>query len=130
MKVSFVSVLHAYSTLFQEKIRNFSALWLTRSEQNFYVLSLNDIKCFFYLNAVHFSVYDCITCHMRNSLLTNLDELLFLTVLAFPNASRSGLDFRITSFTCCAVSPPPETADKYSIMNFAATVLPAPDSPL
>ena len=63
-------------------------------------------------------------------LLTNRDELLFLTVFAFPKASKRGLDFKITSLTCSAVWPPPETADKYSMINFAATVLPAPDSPL
>ena len=34
-----------------------------------------------------------------NILLTNLLELLFLTVLAFPNASSKGLDSRITSLT-------------------------------
>lgn len=34
-------------------------------------------------------------------LLTNRLELLFLTVLAFPKASRRGLDCRMMSFTCC-----------------------------
>ena len=62
--------------------------------------------------------------------LTNLEELLFLTVFAFPNASRRGFDLRITSLTMLAVSPPPETADRNSMMNLAQTVFPAPDSPL
>ena len=42
-------------------------------------------------------------------ILTNLDELLFLTVLAFPNASKRGLDCSMTSFVVLAASPPPET---------------------
>ena len=33
--------------------------------------------------------------------LTNLLELLFLTVFALPKDSRRGLDSRITSFTLC-----------------------------
>lgn len=33
--------------------------------------------------------------------LTNLLELLFLSVLAFPKASRRGLDCRMMSLTCC-----------------------------
>ena len=37
----------------------------------------------------------------RRGTLTNLLELLFLTVLAFPKASRSGLDWRMMSLTCC-----------------------------
>ena len=45
-------------------------------------------------------------------LLTNLDELLLRTVLAFPNASRSGLDWRMTSLTCWAVAPPPDTWER------------------
>lgn len=34
-------------------------------------------------------------------MLTNRLELLFLTVLAFPKASRRGLDCRMMSLTCC-----------------------------
>lgn len=37
----------------------------------------------------------------RNESLTNLLELLFLTVLALPKASSSGLDCRMMSLTCC-----------------------------
>lgn len=37
----------------------------------------------------------------RCGTLTNLLELLFLTVLAFPKASRRGLDWRMMSLTCC-----------------------------
>lgn len=36
-----------------------------------------------------------------NESLTNLLELLFLTVLALPKASSSGLDCRMMSLTCC-----------------------------
>lgn len=38
---------------------------------------------------------------LRNQSLTNLLELLFLTVLALPKASSSGLDCRMMSLTCC-----------------------------
>ncbi len=62
--------------------------------------------------------------------LTNLEELLFLTVFALPKASNRGLDCRMTFFTCVAVSPPPDTCDRKFMMYLAATVLPAPDSPL
>ena len=41
--------------------------------------------------------------------LTNLLELLLRTVLAFPNASKSGFDSSIISFTCWTLLPPPDT---------------------
>lgn len=36
-----------------------------------------------------------------NNLLTNRLELLFRTVLAFPNASNNGLDSKMISLTLC-----------------------------
>ena len=41
--------------------------------------------------------------------LTNLLELLFLTVFAFPNASSRGFDSRMTSLTLATLPLPPET---------------------
>lgn len=50
------------------------------------------------------------TNNIQNSVtLTNLLELLLRTVLAFPNASKSGFDSRITSFICWTLLPPPDT---------------------
>lgn len=68
--------------------------------------------------------------NLYNIILTNLLLLLFLTVFALPKASSNGLDSSITSFTLWTLSPPPLTLDTYAIMYLAATVLPAPDSPL
>lgn len=45
----------------------------------------------------------------KGIMLTNLLELLLRTVLAFPNASKSGFDSRMTSFICWTLFPPPET---------------------
>jgi len=41
--------------------------------------------------------------------LTNLLELLFLTVLALPNASSRGLDSKMTSLTLATFPLPPDT---------------------
>ena len=83
-------------------------------------------------------------------------ELLFLTVLAFPNASNTGLDcrsenitaytlyeyqetinesFKLTSKTCCSTVLPsvadlPPMNARYLMSIFVVSVLPAPLSPL
>ena len=41
-------------------------------------------------------------------MLTNLDELLFLIVFAFPNASSRGFEYLTTFLTWFALSPPPD----------------------
>ena len=50
--------------------------------------------------------------NLINYKLTKREELLFLTVLAFPKASSTGLDCRITSLIFWALFPLPETWDK------------------
>lgn len=60
----------------------------------------------------------------------NRDELLFLSVFAFPKDSSKGL----VASTMSLISwidelLPPETLAMYCISRFAASVFPAPDSP-
>ena len=56
----------------------------------------------------------------------NREELSFLMVLAFPNASKIGLASKI----CCSIQECfPLIAAKYCKMSFVLSVLPAPDSP-
>ena len=60
------------------------------------------------------------------------DELLLRTVVALPNASSTGFDWISRSFTECSwprLKRSPDTAATYSMIFFAASVLPAPDSP-
>lgn len=56
--------------------------------------------------------------------------MLFCTVLALPNASRTGFDSNICSFTRCTCLLLPVTAAMYCMMNLELSVLPEPDSPL
>ncbi len=58
------------------------------------------------------------------------DELLFLKVLALPNASSRGFDSRMTRFTNSMPPELPDTAAMYCITSLEHSVLPAPDSPL
>lgn len=59
----------------------------------------------------------------------NRDELLFLSVLAFPNASRIGLLMRIRS-SGPTVDVEPAISAMYCRHCFVHSVFPAPDSPL
>ena len=59
--------------------------------------------------------------------LPNREELLFRTVMAFPNASNTGFESRtmfFTSFTAASLPPDPLTAAMYDMICFAASVLP------
>lgn len=60
--------------------------------------------------------------------LPNLDELLFLTVLALPNDSNNGLASNICSVTMFDAAL--FTAAKYCMINFDVSVFPLPLSPL
>ena len=64
---------------------------------------------------------------------TKRDELSFLTVLAFPNASKIGFVAKTDSCEVILLSALDSFSDKcakYFIINFAASVLPEPLSPL
>jgi len=67
--------------------------------------------------------------------LPNRDELSFLVVLAFPKASSTGLESRMTSLTRCELPPAAAPARISSALVrkrstcFVASVLPAPLSP-
>ena len=61
------------------------------------------------LNRKHFFKHNFQLKGKLKQKLTNLLELLFRTVLAFPKASNRGFDSKITSLTFCTFSPPPET---------------------
>ena len=65
------------------------------------------------------------------------DELSFLSLLAFPNASRIALDCStrcsmddVSRPATCPESTFAERAARYCMMNFVVTVFPAPLSPL
>lgn len=67
-------------------------------------LSVFCFMCFLWLTRTSYHCYKCLAhpIHKKsNESLTNLLELLFLTVLALPKASSSGLDCRMMSLTCC-----------------------------
>ena len=58
---------------------------------------------------------------------TKREELLLRRVLALPKLSRIGL----ARSTCCSTPlVEPATSARYCKINFVASVLPAPDSPL
>lgn len=61
---------------------------------------------------------------------TKREELLFLNVLALPKASNNGLEYMMMSLTYMMSVELPETAAMYFMINLAASVFPAPDSPL
>ena len=62
--------------------------------------------------------------------LPNRDELLFRNVFALPKDSNSGLVASTMSFISWIEELlPPDTFAIYCIIRFAASVLPAPDSP-
>jgi hypothetical protein len=61
---------------------------------------------------------------------TNREELLFLTVCAFPNASRMGFAWRICCSRLSTAWGPEAIAARYWITFFVFSVFPAPDSPL
>lgn len=69
----------------------------------------------------------------KNKKLTNLELLSFLTVLAFPNASKMGLVWMIWSSRDALPTkalPVAPTLAKYPMTFLVFSVLPAPDSPL
>jgi len=132
-----------------------SFLWMSRHGVNPSYTSYNFLLI---QGAIHYSRKTAFTSNIQQ--LTNRLELLFLTVLALPKASSRGFDSRMTSFTLwtktgtweftfqntitslhtitqwhtrthtCTWGPPPETLAMYCMMYLAATVLPAPLSPL
>ena len=60
----------------------------------------------------------------------NREELLFLKVFAFPKLSSNGfVASTISLISEMDESVPPETLAMYCMIRFAASVLPAPDSP-
>lgn len=60
----------------------------------------------------------------------NREELLLRNVFALPNDSSKGLVAKTMSFVCWIdESLPPDTLAMYCMIRFAASVLPAPDSP-
>jgi hypothetical protein len=62
---------------------------------------------------------------------TCLLELLFLKVFAHPKLSSSGLVARtISLISLIEEDPSPDTVATYCMILFAASVFPAPDSPL
>ena len=61
---------------------------------------------------------------------TNREELLFLTVCAFPKASRMGLACRICCSRLSASCGPEAIAARYCMTFLVFSVFPAPDSPL
>ena len=92
VEAPFMRVLHDYTRLFQKEIADLPSDRLACREADLDVLALKE------------SFHKCQlmkACCTRS--LTNLDELLFLTVLALPNASKSGLDCMMTSLVCCAL---------------------------
>ena len=67
---------------------------------------------FHYLSMDEFYDLETVTIEKINLInykLTKREELLFLTVLAFPKASSTGLDCKITSLIFWALFPLPET---------------------
>lgn len=91
---SLVSILHDNTRLFQKEVAHLASNGLTGRETNLNILSLEEF-------GLSFRSIKNTHCPLPG-VLTNLDELLFLTVLAFPNASRSGLDCMMTSLVCWA----------------------------
>lgn len=120
VEVPLIVMMFHNSSLFQHKCFDVTSAWLEAEVKgDIHVLSLK--------NVIERSVNKIL--HAPSSTLTNLEELSFLMVLAFPYISSSGLDLMRRAFTRSTSVMLKLMLAMYCMITLEFSVLPEPLSP-
>ena len=84
------------------------------------IMSIINLKLYYVCTSLHMA--KCEMFKLEIQILTNLEELSFLSVLALPKASSTGLDCSSCSLTLSISRPLPDTAATYCMMTLLASV--------